>query len=614
MKKGYQGKTWRRLDNTAKLFPMIANENLSNVFRVSAVLNEMVEPDILQQALKDMITWFPGFRVRLRRGFFWYYFEINRREPIIEKEASYPCKYIDPRSNQMFLFRVSYYERRINLEVFHAITDGMGAVNFLRELTYRYIDIMRNQAYSPGKPSNTCVLGVEDSYLRNYKKTGKQKYSANKAYKLTGDYLPLDEENIVHGYVNLEQLKRVSKSYKVSITKYLTACLIWVIYKEYLNGQYSESDIGVNLPINLRAFFDSETTANFFAVTGIDFKSRHSEHTFEEILDTVSSQMDEKIVKEKLEETISYNVSNEKKWYLRIIPLCIKWAGLNLVFLKKDRAHTITLSNLGPVQIKDEYQDAIENFQFIIGVSKRQNAKCGVCAYKDKVTISFSTVFKDRKLPDSFFKYIGEQGIETATESNGISSVEDKGMYPEIKYDVDKIKRLMNIFYVILAGLAAILGVVNYATYTGFMWSGIAIAAIIYTIFTIKYSILRHANLGAKILLQTIGAQIFIVLADTFTGYDGWSVNYAVPSTILFADLAVMFLIIVNRLNWQSYLMYQITITVFSFIPIILWAAKLITNPVMAIITMIISVLILTIIILMGDRSVKNELIRRFHL
>ena len=34
--------------------------------------------------------------------------------------------------------------------------------------------------------------------------------------------------------------------------------------------------------------------------------------------------MDEQIVKERLEETISYNVSNEKKWYVRAIPLFVK--------------------------------------------------------------------------------------------------------------------------------------------------------------------------------------------------------------------------------------------------------------------------------------------------
>lgn len=616
MKKNQQGTRWRRLDNTAKLFPVIANENLSNVFRVSATLKEPVVPELLQQAIEEILPWFEGFRVRLRRGFFWYYFELNKRIPLVEKESTYPCKYIDPRSNQLFLFRVSYFERRINLEVFHAVTDGLGAVHFLRELTYRYLQLVKHQSgmEHEGKPSDSCLTGVEDSYLKNYKKTHKRKYSTARAYHLSGEHLPLDAENVIHGCVDLASIKKVCKERNVSLTKYLTACLIWSVYKEYLNSSACEEPIGVNLPINLRSFFNSETTANFFAVTTIDFVSKNQTHTFDEVLDAVSAQMNEKIVREKLEETISYNVSNEKKWYLRITPLFIKWAGMNLIFRKNDRAHTVTLSNIGPIAIDPEYQADIEQFHLIIGVSQRQNMKCGVCAYKEKLMVSFNSVFADSRLQDCFFGTLRDHGIQAELESNGIVPGYDKKMYPIIQYDVNKWKKTVNIFYAVLVALAAILGVVNIATYSGFWWSGIAIASIFYTALTVRYSIMRHANLGSKIMIQTLGAQALLVVIDHLTGYRGWSVNYAIPSTILFADLAIVFLIIVNRLNWQSYLMYQISITIFSFIPLILWAAGWITNPVMAIITVIISVLILTVVVLMGDRSVKNELIRRFHL
>ena len=78
--------------------------------------------------------------------------------------------------------------------------------------------------------------------------------------------------------------------------------------------------------------------------------------------------------------------------------------------------------------------------------------------------------------------------------------------------------------------------------------------------------------------------------------------------------MAVVFLILVNRLNWQSYFMYQLAITIFSFIPLILWAAGLVTKPLMALITVVLTVFILAMTIFLGDRGVKNELIRRFHL
>ena len=75
MKKNPQGKRWHRLDNTGKIFPMIANENLSNVFRISVTLKEEIDPGLLGQALEEVLPWFGGFKVKLKRGFFWYYFE-----------------------------------------------------------------------------------------------------------------------------------------------------------------------------------------------------------------------------------------------------------------------------------------------------------------------------------------------------------------------------------------------------------------------------------------------------------------------------------------------------------------------------------------------------------
>lgn len=617
MKRSPQGERWRRLDNTAKIFPVIASENLSNVFRISAVLKEEVDPGTLQRALEEILPQFESFSVRLRRGFFWYYFENNKRMPVIEREAAYPCKYIDPHSNQLFLFRVTYFERRINLEVFHAVTDGLGAVNFLKALVYRYLDLKRNSRtghQALQKISPDVSMNVEDSYVRHYKKTVKRKYSSRKAYHLTGEALPLDEENVLHGYVGLKELKAVSKSHGVSITRFLAAALIWSIYQEYLGGKPCEESIGISIPINLRTFFGSETTANFFAVTLIDFLSTSEDHTFSDMLEAVSSQMDKKITKEKMEEIISYNVSNEKKWYLRITPLFIKWCILNLIFRKNDKAYTMTLSNIGPIDIEEDYGKEIERFSMMIGVSKRQPMKCAVCSYGEEVIVTFTSVFQDTRLQDRFFCFLEEKGIPVSLESNGVPHKrDDLGMYPQIRYDPKRIKELVNIFYGSMFFIGAILGFINYATYSGSLWSVIVIGLMAYGVLTVKYSFLRHSNLASKIFRQTVAAQVLLVALDHATGYNGWSVNYGIPSTILFADLSVVFLILVNRMNWQSYFMYQISITAFSFIPLILWAAGLLTRPTLALITTLVTVFILAVTIVLGDRSVKTELKRRFH-
>lgn len=617
--KRYQDNGFRKLDNTSKILPMITSRHISNVFRISATLKEKIMPEILQLALEEVLPHSEGFNVRLRRGAFWYYFETSKGKPQIEKESTYPCQYIEIRSNHSYLLRISYFERRINLEIFHAVTDGLGASNFLKELTYRYLDL---KLEAEGSLTEAPILKVnlhdmEDSYIKNYKKVNgaRARYSTRKAYQLNGVQLPRDAINIIHGYMDTEMLKNVSRSYGVTITKFFVAGLIWTVYDSYLHREPWDEPIGVNLPINLRSFFESDTNANFFALTIIRFLSQGGNHTFEEVINLVSRQIDENIVKERLQETISYNVSQERKWYLRMAPLFIKDVGLKMFFSRTNRAHTLTLTNVGSISVTPKYKNLIERFHTVMAVSDCQNMKCSVCTYDRELVFTFSSALCDTKLQDDFFAFLESKGISVEAEGNGgIGKEHDKGMYPRIHDSGNKHRKTANIFYAALFAITAILGMINYAAYSGFMWSAIAIGMITYIAVTMRYFLMSHVNLGFQIKIQIIGALLLLLLIDYMTGYKGWSVDYAIPGTILLANTIMIFLTIKNPINWQSYFMCQFTLTIFSVIPIILWAVGLIGHLVMAMMTFILSSLILLVVVILYGRNVKDELIRRFHL
>lgn len=187
-------------------------------------------------------------------------------------------------------------------------------------------------------------------------------------------------------------------------------------------------------------------------------------------------------------------------------------------------------------------------------------------------------------------------------------------MYPEIDFDVGKFNLLSNTFLLLLILVAVVLGVINYVTYDGLAWSVAALVLIVYLGITVLYSVMHHANLASKIVVQMIGFQVLTVACDWVLGFTGWSVNYMVPGSILCANLAIVLLMIVNPMNWQSYFMYQISITIFALIPLILCFTGVIDKPLFSYVMTGISVLILVVTIVWGDKKVKNELIRRFHL
>ena len=92
---------WEKLDNTANLFPVIANVTITNVYRIAVILSENIEPECLQEALEQVLPWFNTMNVRMRTGMFWYYFETNvKGKPVVREEEDFPCRYIEQHRNK----------------------------------------------------------------------------------------------------------------------------------------------------------------------------------------------------------------------------------------------------------------------------------------------------------------------------------------------------------------------------------------------------------------------------------------------------------------------------------------------------------------------------------
>ena len=169
MKEGYSN--WRKLDNAALAFPLVTGKNDTRVFRFYCELKENVKPELLQAALEKTMEKYPLFQMVLRKGLFWFYLEHRDIRPIVKEEKKPPCSrlYIPDKKN--LLFQVSYYEKRINFEVFHALTDGTGAMHFLQELVSNYLKKAHPEQDLPSLPvtdMSTPGDQEEDSFSQYY--------------------------------------------------------------------------------------------------------------------------------------------------------------------------------------------------------------------------------------------------------------------------------------------------------------------------------------------------------------------------------------------------------------------------------------------------------------
>lgn len=414
---------WERLDNTAHLFPVIASEQMSNVYRMSVTLHEPVEPEYLQQALDTVLPKFDGFRLRMRHGVFWHYLEENTKPaPKVREENEFPCRFIRPNRNNSYLFRVTYYKYRINLEVFHALADGMGGLNFLRELTYQYLRLahpglsdMTGEGLSGG-----TTLNREDSFLKNFKRSSPKKYATKKAYLMKGEKLNPGEMGVMHAYMNIPELKKVCRGYGVTINEYLVAAYIWSIYTEYLHGMPSSAPIRIAVPVNLRPYFTSITTKNFFVMISAEFRPQKDSYTFEEVVSVVRESLRSQLTPEHLERVFSYNVSRQKSPFLKVLPLPLKHIGMRLVFNRSALANTSTVSNVGQITVDEAYRPYIDMFHVFMAISKGQYAKGTVCSYGDTLVFSFSYSLRDVSLQRGFVRALANDGLHVEIESNGV--------------------------------------------------------------------------------------------------------------------------------------------------------------------------------------------------
>lgn len=413
---------WDKLDNTANLFPVIATEDMTNVYRISVTLSEEVDRVLLQEALNRILPQFSVFRMRLRMGVFWYYFEENTRPtPMVLEEYSHPGAYIDKRRNNHYMFRVTYYRCRINLEVFHALADGAGGITFLNELIYQYLRLRYPEILKEDKDkiSSGIFLDKEDSYVKNFKKGHAKVYKSEKALTLNGEKLPNGEMGVMHGYLPVVQLKAAAKKYGVTINQYLVGTFVYAVYREYLKEGPSKVPIRCCVPVNLRPYYDSHTMKNFFAMVFAAFKPEKERYSFEEVLKLVAEDLKEQITPENLNNIMSYNVSNEKNRILRAVPLFVKNIVMKQIYGASAKATSATMTNIGNIELKEPYRKYVEHFYVTLSMSKGQNMKGGICSYNGTLTVTFSSVLMDLSIQKCFFQIIAKDGVTIAIESNG---------------------------------------------------------------------------------------------------------------------------------------------------------------------------------------------------
>ncbi len=430
---------WRKLDNSAKIFPLSAGKKYSTVFRLSAVMKEKVNPSLLEKAVNITLEKYSSFKVKMKYGFFWYYLEENNKVPIIEEENNYPCKYIEPSKNNDYLFKVTYFDTKINIDIFHALTDGGSGTVFFREIIYTYLELLHPTVFNSNERLVRKIdFNTEDSYLKNYIKNSKGNSSSKKAYILKGKKIKLGAISAIHEIIDMSDLKKECEKYNATVTQYLTAVLIYSIYEANYKKNKSKKPIKVCIPVNLKKYFPSKTMSNFFSYITLEANMKslvqNSEEKkeqknsnkneinflFENIIEFVKNDFKQKLTEEEIIKTMSANVKLGTNLFIKVIPLELKKAIVRLSYLEIRKYTTITFSNIGRIGIIGKYKDYIDEFLMLIAPEPVEKIKCSGCTFENKMSFTFTSILNDNNIEKTFYNFLKNRGIKVKVESNGV--------------------------------------------------------------------------------------------------------------------------------------------------------------------------------------------------
>ncbi|MCQ2008398.1 MAG: hypothetical protein ABF629_08245 [Sporolactobacillus sp.] len=400
---------WSSLDNAALIFPAAAQKADTQVFRISCELYEQIDPVSLQSALDETIQIFRVYQSVLKRGFFWYYLENTNRKPVVHEENTQPCAALYRKNSKNLLFDVSYFKNRINLEVYHVLSDGTGAMHFLRTLITKYLS-QYHQIDEPSLDFDASATQMSDDSFRKYYRGSSRKKQTRRVFacRLRGHKYPEDRLKIMTGLIKIQPLLDAAHRHHTTLTVFLAACLMNAI-SETVPERAKKRPIVLDIPVNLRSHFPSASARNFFSVLLIGYDYWHHDGTFEDVVKKISDDLRVGLSKEKLSQVIETYSAVEHNIFARITPLIVKDPALKVAYHYAARRKTAGFSNLGIVSMPKELEAFIRSFDICYGSNQLQVC---MCSFQDRLSISFSSPFVSSEIQRRFFRTLTSMGAE----------------------------------------------------------------------------------------------------------------------------------------------------------------------------------------------------------
>ena len=84
---------------------------------------------------------------------------------------------------------------------------------------------------------------------------------------------------------------------------------------------------------------------------------------------------------------------------------------------------TMTISNIGKIEVDNKYSNYIEKFFVILSPDWAEKVKCGICSYENNLVVTFGTLLNNSLLENKFKELLVENNINLAIEGNEVNII-----------------------------------------------------------------------------------------------------------------------------------------------------------------------------------------------
>ena len=385
----------------------IENNPMYRVF-----FKQPIDPIRLEESFLKAIKSYPLFGTKVAFDQEYYLIDNDKQLKIIKaKEDERPRNF--GRNTNDYPWMVCYEGKKMTFEWLHGITDGAGALDFLKQMLVYYC-----KGAEVPKAKTLVAPGLEPFFDKNEKGINYAEEEGGFDIK----NLPTLNRGYVSDYyclkANTQEILALAKNTKSSVAP-IMAALFAKALRMHLPASCKNKNVACNVVMDLRRPLNYATMHNCSEYKRITLTDYRNNLSYASLFKEYKHVLDEARLKPNIIRIITDRVKMFKMYHILpskpFLKFCVKMVGL----LMKNRDCNFVLTYPGKIDLPDDIKDKIDNIDFKVW---HDFGQCILAAvdYEGNFNLNISINYQEKGIVEDFIKLSHGVGINWEVIETGL--------------------------------------------------------------------------------------------------------------------------------------------------------------------------------------------------